>query len=267
MHPLHPLYGLLQVSPSYALVHKEATVGLTAEEAARLPWDVGKVRETYAALGDVWATPFKHWLVKRAEKVFGLTPPPPTRSLAYLSEGQAITLVDARDFMSEYVEHREQDGNPEAVLVAIPVGDLHALEKLRPIIEGKHRNAVAAAQMPKVSEKQMQKITEGLKRVHLRARTDLFLWQIEASLLPRNHKTEKRLQYVDLDRVTADARKTKDKNRQSLTSSLNRTLLDIERYSENAARLIFPSHAEVQWKLSFDYDDLRVRLDKISPPQ
>lgn len=260
------MFQYLKVSPSYALAdrfEKQMTPDaqrhsailalyansnnepLTADQEQGLIVQFQKVLQTRKDFGDLKGKKFKHWWESNGARTFDMEHElPRVRLVSKLSKG---AMPDADKFVVELVSFlaydRNNENNPEALLVSIPMGvpKKELLTYLDVLID-KHQIEIT----PKTEQ---NKIRFSGKRLHiaplflsLRALTvyaaapdDFPLWKtgLIANVSPKNCE--------GLDPMTVKRTKTTEVQLNTIAILMHRHVKHAQLLAENAAHGEFPS--------------------------
>jgi hypothetical protein len=258
------LFALLRICPTYELARKAAIGCLSAHERAQLPVDFDHVQSTFDLLGDVRQIFFADWWRTRGLPAFGSLEPPQVRSVAYIPSLGTPTKDSLLDDLETYCAHqRVEDGMPETVLLAIPLGRSDVLQEVKRVLQLYEEHLQPAAPrfhlQKDASKIDADYLSRGVERLLRRAASDDRLWEIEAKCRPRNDPW---VIGVNPGAWHVAKKSREDECRRNLAQTLNRYLRTFERYAENAARARFPSDARVT-HTKYDYRAIGRRIVRI----
>lgn len=246
-------FNFLQLSPSYELARRSRTGELTGNEV--LPANFDAVLAVYDNLGDVIAPRFVDLWREVGIQHFGFTGDKPSPAL--IGTVQHRGHNDLSNALAGYMSGEwEQQGEPTAIIAAIPVGLPKA--QILKWLDGIMPEPVKARPSEptyKLHGKKLHRsgIWKYLRCVMVKAANpDMTLWQI-------GEKVKLSGTYSDQESRSKQQTYDQASDRKNLKELTSRALLRGQMIAENAARGIFPSYTKCPHAMPFDWAETHER--------
>ena len=259
------LFEYLRISPSYALANECKNESELADKLGDRDW-AARVWKTYTDIGNVDEVLYRDWWLRNGLKLFGIeTAKPKSEKVSRLDHDNStanVSLASAKDLESYINGNYSQQGQPDSLLVSIPLG-----QKRTVIMRQLKRLLDEAVQAPiyipqplyplETNKMRYRRLLAGLRLVTMQAaRPDDALWRVATrAKISINHGK------LDPNATKRDAKGAD--SRRLLTIMASRLMRDTLTIAENAAQGLFPSMAPTSVK-TFDFVELQQRIKKIN---
>lgn len=275
----------LRISPSYALAHDIRTKKISPAKQAALILklytdgdkplskpaqqaamkDFERVLATYDEYGDIFTCTFEAWWANRGLALYGSPHSKPlVKKIAGISKGETYEPLFGRALEHYFDKQRASEGNPSALVLAIPLGlpKRQLLARISQLIDQE------AVPLPTKSQRALKPLAaKRLRSAPLFTMLRILMARAQYPLLPlwRIGKQVKVSKKYAQTEFTLDKKRVQDTDAKIHLSILtSRYLLKAKCVAEQAARGQFPSSAKLPLP-DFDMDAVFKRLQARYP--